>query len=196
MDRIQIRELSKNYKEKVVLDCIDYVFEDKMYLITGPNGSGKSTLLKCIIHSLNYHGQVQLYSSREIAYLPEKSQVPSYVSVFTFIRTMLSEKKDTKDILAALTKWGLLDAKDKMLYQLSKGMLQKVMLSYIFLQQSDIYILDEPLGGLDTNSQEIFLKELETKKQEKKCILVTTHYPGFIVHLSDVVLEYNRGKFV
>lgn len=196
MVRIQVKQVTKKYKNTLVLDKMEYGFEDKMYLITGPNGSGKSTLLKCIVSCLQYDGKIIKHTQKEIAYLPEKVQVPCYVSVIRYLETLLEDEVGKKEIEDMLKTWSLENAKDKLLMQLSKGMLQKVLLSYIFLQRSDIYLLDEPLSGLDSKSQMTFVKEFKKIKNKNACILLTTHYPSLVEELFDVRLEYKNGMFL
>lgn len=196
MVRIQVKHVTKKYKNTLVLDKMEYGFEDKMYLITGPNGSGKSTLLKCIVSCLQYDGNIIKHTQKEIAYLPEKVQVPFYVSVSGYLETLLEDEVGKKEIEDMLKTWSLENAKDKLLMQLSKGMLQKVLLSYIFLQRSDIYLLDEPLSGLDSKSQMTFVKEFKKIKNKNACILLTTHYPSLVEELFDVRLEYKNGMFL
>src|SRR5690554_4568253 len=192
MVRIQVERVTKRYKNTLVLDKMEYAFEDKMYLITGPNGSGKSTLLKCIVNCLQYEGIITKHTEAEIAYLPEKAQFPFYVSILKYLEILLEDKVDVKEIEDMLKTWSLYDDKDKLLMQLSKGMLQKVMLSYVFLQRSKIYLLDEPLSGLDYNAQKTFVKELEKLKKRNTCILLTTHYPSLVEELFDVDRKSTR----
>lgn len=196
MVRIQIENVTKQYKERFVLCDMRYNFEDKLYLITGPNGSGKSTLLKCIVGCIKFQGNIVRNSFQEIAYMPEMTQIPTYVSINTFLQTMLESKVESNTIDSMLKKWNLYEAKYTLLTRLSKGMLQKVMLSYLFLQESDIYLLDEPLNGLDQISLKVFENELILLKEKKKCVIISTHYPKLIEHITDIKLEYIEGIFL
>lgn len=201
MKIIELNEISKSYKTNLVLDKISYIFmEASCYLIVGSNGSGKSSLLKGIIGINNYSsGTLTITDEKKgrIAYIPEKIIFPDYVSIIDFLSSLanigVSEKVDIEVIEKYLEEWKLSAAKDKYLKNLSKGMIQKVLIIQGLLVDANIYIFDEPLNGLDDKMQNKFMEIIRDLKEMGKTILISTHYKEKFRKLADVILKIENG---
>lgn len=185
MAEIKINQLTKVYdfgfKKNIVFEKINLTLNsDKIYFLIGPNGSGKSTLIKCILNLIDYKGEI-LISSNKIAYSPEKLIMPDYLTVNQFLKTLLTAKHQKeeniqKKISHYLDYFDIKKYENTNLVKLSKGTKQKINLLQAILEQADIYIFDEPLSGLDTESKKTFKQIIYDLKKQDKLIIISTHH--------------------
>ena len=175
MNMIQLNNITKKYKDKLILDNITLNIDNsKINIIIGENGCGKSTLLKCINNFINYRGSIKVIGN--ITYVPEKIILPSNIKVIDFLNLIISVKKSTYDNLGKLiSKFNLEDHLYKLVSELSYGTKQKLILIQALIENSDIYLFDEPLNGLDNNSIKAFLNEIYSLYELNKLILIVTH---------------------
>lgn len=180
MIQISIENLAKKYRRMVVFKNVDLVIDSKKYnFLVGQNGTGKSTFIKCLLGEVKYDGIINL-SNLRISYAPERINLPDYISVINFL-TLLAKIDDynlatiREKIKYYLKNFDLEQYKKMPLCKLSQGNRQKVILIQALMMEGDIYIFDEPLTGLDENSQNVFIQELKKKKSEKKLIIISTH---------------------
>lgn len=180
MCQIRIRNLKKSYKRHCIFDHVHLDLDDRMYhFLIGENGAGKSTFIKCILGEVKYSGIIQK-SSHSIAYVPEKITLPDFVTVRYYLYWMgrIQYQKDShlnEKILHYLYRFAIENYMDVPIYQLSQGTRQKVILIQALLSESDIYIFDEPLRGLDEYSKKCFIEEMRKLKQKNKLIVISTH---------------------
>ena len=154
-------------------------------MIIGENGAGKSTLLKMIMGLIYPTSGRVLTNGLRIGYVPEKVTMPKLITIEHFLLTLCELKKGKKEeIDYYLSYWGLIKDKHKRLNELSKGMMQKVIITQAFFGSPDIMIFDEALNGLDSTMQKKLLELIRKKKKEGKIILITSHYKDYY---SDVV---------
>ncbi len=162
----------------MILSSFSYTFySDKVNFIIGFNGSGKSTLISCILNFLKYDGVI-VHNLQKVVYQPEKVLLPDFIKVKDYFKIILQlDKQDNiKKIEQLLTKFNMLDVLEKDLVMLSKGMKQKVLLIQTLLRVSDAYIFDEPLSGLDVNTQQVFYEEIEALVRNDKLVIIVTHF--------------------
>jgi len=192
---INISNLSKYYKENKILSNVSFNFIDNnKYVIKGENGIGKSTLIKAILNHVKYTGDISI--NGRISYSPENVSLPSYMTVYNFIKTLVTLTEKVEDFDKNLNKYFKLfnlDNKKKKAFigSLSKGQRQKINLIQALLTPSDILILDEPFTGLDDESKNI-LVDLLIKDQ--RLIIIITHE---IIKYKDPIfikLELKNGK--
>ena len=185
MTSINIQNVSKKYrvgnKTKYVLkDFTTFINSDKCNFLIGYNGSGKSTLIKCVLNHVDYEGKIDV-NSNKISYAPEKIVLPDYSTVYNFLKN-IAEYKDIPNHLIDscieeyIIKFDLSEHKNKAIMKLSKGNRQKVNLVQALLGESDIYIFDEPLSGLDDATKEVFIDEIKRLRKNSKLIVISTHY--------------------
>jgi len=185
MTSINIQNVSKKYrvgnKTKYVLkDFTTFINSDKCNFLIGYNGSGKSTLIKCVLNHVDYEGKIDV-NSNKISYAPEKIVLPDYSTVYNFLKN-IAEYKDIPNHLIDsyieeyIIKFDLSEHKNKAIMKLSKGNRQKVNLVQALLGESDIYIFDEPLSGLDDTTKEVFIDEIKRLRKNSKLIVISTHY--------------------
>lgn len=164
----------------VVFKNVDLIIDSQKYnFLVGQNGTGKSTFIKCLLGEVKYDGTIDL-SNLKIAYAPERINLPDYISVTNFL-TLLARIDDHNlasikgKIKYYLKNFNLEQYEKIPICKLSQGNRQKIILIQALMTEGDIYIFDEPLTGLDENSQKVFIEELKKKKSEKKLIIISTH---------------------
>ena len=172
---IVISNLRKKYGQKEVLKGLNYTFKDNQhYLIKGENGIGKSTLIKSIMRQIKFEGECQVLG--RIAYAPEDPILPSFMTVYSFIKTFSTITNDIDDIDKVigeeLKNYNLVGYEKKQMGSLSKGEKMKVNIIQALIAPSEILILDEPLSGLDTESKKVLLKRI---KEDRRLIIVISH---------------------
>jgi len=168
--KIEINNLTKKYHKRYVYKNFNYVIENlTINYLKSPNGYGKSTLIKCILNLISYNGTIKS-NVKTFAYLPERIIVPELIKVEKFLGLMLLDNEKVNYLLSQFK----ID-KTKYIYELSKGMRQKILLIQALATNSDCYIFDEPLNGLDDVSIELFIKEIEKLFKNGKLIIISTH---------------------
>ena len=195
---IEIRGLVKKYRKEKVLDIDTFSFvKGGCYLLVGANGSGKSTLIKLIVSLIKpTYGEINVYTNN-IGYVPEKYTFPQYLTVYDFLDNLckVKYKKDMKDKINYLLKWWNIE-KNKKIKALSKGMKQKILIMQAIIEELDLYIFDEPLNGLDINSQNDFILMLYHLKMLGKTIIVSTHYEKYYQEFFDNYIYVKEGKII
>lgn len=194
MNMIQINNLSKVYNKNAILDNLTInINNNYIYLIIGNNGSGKSTLLKCINNLVSYQGTINIKGS--ISYMPESINLPDNLKVNDFLNLLISIKNKTFNNLNYLIDvFKLNDHLYKNISKLSFGTKQKILLVITLLEDSDIYLFDEPLNGLDNESIKIFLDEINKLYQKGKLIIIVTHEEDRIKLDKIKVIKLKSGK--
>lgn len=144
--------------------------------ITGDNGSGKSTLIRIILGITNQtRGDVENNLSKGIAYLGHKNAIKNYLTLEDNL--ILMELKEHKDLKRYLEILNLKKYNDVIVANLSFGQQKKLALLRIFLNNSELIVLDEPFVGLDKQTQKILSEFLNNELDKKKSIIYTSHIP-------------------
>lgn len=188
METIIIEDLTVAYDIKPVIWDIDLKLKAGLLTaVVGPNGAGKSTLIKAIMGLVKpISGKVSLPFSKNVAYVPQTGSVDwdfpatvedivlmgRYGHVGWFKRPSL---KDKKIALEMIDKVGMSDFKDRQIAQLSGGQQQRVFLARALAQKADIYILDEPLKGVDVKTEKILMQLLRELANQNKTVIVVHH---------------------
>lgn len=167
---IQIRGFEKRYKDAFI-QLKDMDLNGKVVVVKGENGSGKSTLLKAISGLIIYQGTI--VNELSISYMSELITLPKGTVLHEFISMMI--KMSNVDLVTfnkMLEQFKLNDKLESDVSELSKGMTMKVNLLTTLMLDRDIYILDEPLSGLDNESTKFLIEYI---KQSNKSFLISTH---------------------
>ncbi len=179
MKSIYLKNVKKAYQDKIIFENLNLeLVSGKVYFLTSFNGSGKTTFLRCLLNETNYNGLIDLHDLK-IIYLPEKPILASYVRVNTFLKSfyLLNNKNyDEKRVDKYYDLFHIAEYKNYYLRALSKGTKQKIMIIKTLLEDSDVYLFDEPLNGLDLDSRNSFMKEIYDLSQKDKIIVIATHY--------------------
>lgn len=205
MELIEFRNLSKNYGAKQALIDINLKIEKgKIYGLLGPNGSGKTTLIKIINDLLQPSSGEILVKGKEpgieskkiISYLPERTYLNMNMKVSELIQFFKDfyQDFDEKKALKLLNKLKINE--DDKLKNMSKGTKEKVQLVMVMSRKADLYILDEPIGGVDPASRDYILDTILTNFNEGSSIIICTHLIADIEKILDQVIFINQGKIV
>ncbi len=190
---LDVKRLSVRYKGHIALDDITFhLHESERTAVVGPNGAGKSTLFKVVSGVMPpTSGEVNIFGSRPrrhicIAYIPQRTQVDWNFPVSVSDVVMMGRsaklgplnwphKKDWEVVTHALETVELTNLASRQISQLSGGQQQRMFIARALAQESELMLMDEPLTGLDTPSQEGILDLLDRLKQEKVTVMVATH---------------------
>lgn len=144
--------------------------------ISGENGSGKSTLIRIILGiTKQTKGNLENHFLKDIAYLGHKNAIKDYLTLEDNLLLMgLQDHKGLKKFLEILN---LNKYRDVIVANLSFGQQKKLALLRIFLNNSDLIVLDEPFVGLDTETQKILSQFLNNELDKNKSIIYTSHIP-------------------
>lgn len=169
--KINIIDMTKKYGKKTIFQNFNLTIDNsKINFLISPNGVGKSTLIKTILKLTNYKGIINK-NYNKVAYCPEKVILPSFLKVIEFLK--LFDIKEDK-IEYYLTKFKINPA--ARIGELSKGMHQKLIIIQTIAVDVDGYFFDEPLNGLDSESQIVLMEELYKLYKLKKLIVIASHY--------------------
>ena len=200
---LECRQLSKIYGGTRALDTVDLTVErGRIVGLLGPNGSGKTTLIKTAAGLLTpsagellINGQRPgIASKAAVSYLPERTYLSSWMKVADIIamfRDFYSDFDTAKagEMLSRLN----IDPNDR-LRTMSKGTKEKVQLILVMSRQADLYLLDEPIGGVDPAAREFILGTIIGSYREDATVLISTHLIRDVEPLLDDVIFLNYGK--
>ncbi|MEN9216334.1 MAG: metal ABC transporter ATP-binding protein [Gloeomargarita sp. HHBFW_bins_162] len=197
-----VESLSAGYPGQPVLADISFhVAPQEMVGVVGPNGAGKSTLLKAVLGLLPrvsgrvwLEGRLLSQQRRRVAYIPQRSQIDwDYpITVEQVVRLGCGGRSDSR-IAPTLERLGLLALRRRRIGALSGGQQQKVFLARALAQGADVFLLDEPLTGVDAQAERVILDVLTELRQQGAMILVSTHHWGeFLQRMSRVMLLNHR----
>lgn len=205
MELLEINHLSKNYDSKKILKDINLkISSGKIIGLLGKNGTGKTTLIKLINDLLTpTEGEIKIKgkkigveSKKIISYLPEKTYLNKQMKVYEVLE-YFNDFYDNFDLKKAhkLLKDLKLDINQK-LSKMSKGMQEKVGLVLVMSRKADLYILDEPLGGVDPATRDYILDTILSNFNENASIIISTHLISDIEKILDEVIFIDDGKII
>lgn len=196
MKTIKLIDIKKRYRNNIVLDGITYEFKPGLcYMLNGSNGAGKSTLLKIIMGLVYPSSGIVDINNLMIGFVPEKLIMPLNLKITEFLNQIALIKNDNIDNVNYYLKLWLLDnAKDLKLKELSKGMLQKVLITQALLGNPDVIIFDEALNGLDKIMQKKLIEIINNLKKENKIVIISTHYEDYFKEVVNIRLRIENGK--
>ena len=203
MELLEIKNLYKNYGEKQVLNNITLtVPRGKIIGLLGKNGTGKTTLIKLINGLLTptegeiiFEGEkIGPQSKLNIAYLPERTYLDKSMTINETLK-FFKEFYSNFDIDKAKVLLKKLDLdENQKIIKMSKGMQEKVQLVLVMSRKADLYILDEPLGGVDPATRDYILDTILTNFNEGASIIISTHLISDIERILDEVIFIDKGE--
>lgn len=205
MNLLEIKNATKSFDGKKIIDGVSLtVTRGKIVGLLGKNGSGKSTLIKLINDLLTLddgeilvNGEnIGVKSKAVISYLPERSylDVSKKVSeIFDYFEDFYSDFD--RDKAESLIKELELST-DMKISKMSKGMREKISLALVMSRRADLYILDEPLGGVDPVTRDRILKTILSNFGENSSLIITTHLISDVEKILDEVVFIDKGKIV
>ena len=205
MELLECKDLCKSYDEKQVLKNINLkIPAGKIIGLLGKNGTGKSTLIKLINDLLTpTSGEVLIkgkkpgVESKEIiSYLPERTYLDKSMSVKEAIKYFKEFYKSFDENKAyKLLKDLDLDV-DTKISKMSKGMQEKLQLILVMSREAKLYILDEPLGGVDPATRDYILDTILSNFSEGASVIISTHLISDIERILDEVIFIDKGEVV
>lgn len=205
MELLECIHLSKEFDNKKILNDINFkIPRGKIVGLLGKNGTGKSTLIKLINDLLTpTSGDVLINgknpgveSKKIISYLPERTYLDKGMRVADVVKFFeeFYEDFDSDKAYELLAKLEL--DKDMKLTKMSKGMQEKVQLILVMSRKADLYILDEPLGGVDPATRDYILDTILSNFNEGASVIISTHLIADIERILDEVIFIDKGKIV
>ena len=202
---LQVKNLTKKYGEAVVLDHFDLDLpKGKIIGLLGPNGSGKTTLIKLIAGLLTpTDGEITVCGERigvgtkaMVSYLPDRPYFSKEMRVdqqMDFFQDFYADfdRERAERMLKDLN----IDQKAK-LKTLSKGTLEKVQLVLVMSRRAKLYLLDEPIGGVDPAARDYILNTIITNYNQEATILISTHLISDVEQILDEFLFLRGGKIL
>lgn len=205
MSIVEIKNVTKMFGRKAALKDVNLNIEKgKIIGLLGSNGSGKTTLIKLINDLLVptkgeilVNGQKPgIESKKVISYLPERTYLSASMKVNEILQYFQDFYADF-DIAKAreLLKDLDIDENDK-LKTMSKGTKEKVQLILVMSRKADLYILDEPIGGVDPAARDYILDTILTNFNKDASVLISTHLISDIERVLDDVIFISKGVIV
>lgn len=205
MELLECKNVNKSYGKKKILKDINLVIpRGKIIGLLGKNGTGKSTLIKLINDLLTpdsgeilVNGKnVGVESKKIIAYLPERTYLDKTMTVDEVIEYFddFYDNFDSKKARKLLKELDL-DVNQKLI-KMSKGMQEKVQLVLVMSRKADLYILDEPLGGVDPATRDYILDTILTNFNEGASVIISTHLISDVERILDEVIFIDKGKII
>ena len=203
---LECKGLTKQYNNHVnALTNLNLVLERGQIIgLLGPNGSGKTTLIKLINNLLiPTEGQVLIdgmapgvETKKIVSYLPERTyldpsmKIKDIISYFSdFYENFVTDR--AHHMMTDLE----IDVNSRM-RALSKGTKEKVQLALVMSRDAQLYVLDEPIGGVDPAARDYILQTILTNYNENATILISTHLITDIENILDRVLFLKQGQVV
>lgn len=202
---VEIQNLTKKYFNKIALDNLSLKIEQgKIVGILGPNGSGKTTLLKILAGLLRQtSGEVLLaqrkigvYTKAVVSYLPDRNHLYKWMRIEdagAFFKDFYTDFDTNK--FTELLSFMKLERKMKV-DTLSKGMQEKLNLSLVLARNAKLYILDEPIAGVDPVARDEILNAIINNFSENSSMLITTHLVREMENILDDVVFLKDGRLV
>jgi manganese/iron transport system ATP-binding protein len=207
---LEVYGLTVRYNGRPALDDVSFqVPTSGRVAVVGPNGAGKSTLFKVIAGVLEPSGgRVEIYGDKPgghicIAYLPQRSQVDWQFPVSVADVVMMGRiaklgplrwprTRDWEIVHNALRVTRLEDLEDRQIGELSGGQQQRMFIARALAQEAELMLMDEPLAGLDVNSQDDILEILKFLSQRGTTVMVAMHDLKLAAEYFDQVMLINR----
>lgn len=200
---LKVRNLKKSYGNHQVLHGVSFdVPKGSIVGLLGPNGCGKSSMIKVIVGLINdYEGEVLINgqkpgveSKKVVAYLPERNYLAPWMTPKQAINYMADFYKNfNKEKAIAMAQTFDLDLKQK-IKTMSKGQQEKLQLLLVMCRNARIYILDEPMGGVDPAARDFILETILKNRPEGSTILMSTHLIQDVEEIFDSILMIRQGQ--
>lgn len=202
-----VKELKKYFKKNKAVDGISFELNSgEITCLIGPNGSGKTTTIKCILGLIKRNnGEILIdgkdsrceESRRKLAYIPESPDVYPMLTVWEHLKFIAlayylnNWEQKAEEILK---RFDIYDKKDEIAKNLSKGMKQKLSICCALLHEPEIFLVDEPVIGLDPKAIREMKEIFKVLKQDGKTILISTHILDAVEGFCDTVIVMKKGK--
>ena len=202
---LQCNNLTKKFGAKAALDNVSLsVGRGKIIGLLGPNGSGKTTMIK-IANGLLTPSTGELlidnkhpgYETKKIvSYLPDKNYLSDWMTVRELVKMFEDFYEDFDSAKAYTMIENLHISPEDKLKTLSKGNKEKVQLILVMSRAADLYLLDEPIGGVDPATRDYILDSIIKNYSENATVIISTHLITDIEKVLDEVIFIQNGKVI
>lgn len=202
---VYLDHVTKNYGHEVALmDVSLNIQPGRIIGLLGPNGSGKTTIIKLIngllqpsLGNIYIHGQLPSPASKKVvSYLPDTT----YLSENIKISDAISYFQDFYSDFNVQRAYQLLNDlhlhPNQKLNSLSKGNKEKVQLILVMGREADLYVLDEPIGGVDPAARDYILRTIIQNRRPNSSVLISTHLIADIEQVLDEAIFINQGRIL
>ena len=205
MPTLECNSLSKSYGGVQALSSVSFAVEPgRVVGLLGPNGSGKTTLIKLANGLLTPTGGEILINGEKpgkktkarVSYLPDRPCLPEWMSAEKLLDMFTDFYGDFQRDKAQemLEKLGI-DPKQK-IKQMSKGTREKVQLILVMSRKAELYLLDEPIGGVDPATRDYILETIIRNYNPSASVIISTHLIADVEQVLDDVIFINHGRIV
>lgn len=202
---VEFNNVYKSYSNKEVLKGVNLnIPKGKIVGLLGPNGSGKTTMIKLMNNLLQTdEGSIEIKGMKPsietkkiVSYLPEKTYLNDWMKVKDILGFFKDFYADFDMEKADQMIESLKIDKNEKLKTMSKGTKEKVQLILVMCRNADLYILDEPIGGVDPAARSYILKTILANYNEDSTLLIATHLISEIENICDDVIFISNGEIV
>lgn len=202
---LECNNLTKTFGSKTAVSSVNLkINRGQIVGLLGPNGSGKTTIIKLANELLTpTSGKILIGgikpgidTKKIVSYLPEKTYLNDWMRVHQIIELFSDFYDNFKPEKAySMLKSLNINANDR-LKTMSKGTKEKVQLILVMSRDADLYLLDEPIGGVDPAARDYILKTILNNYNENATVIISTHLISEIENILDYVVFINQGKVV
>ncbi len=205
MNMLECKALTKNYGGLTALDHIDLTLESgRIVGLLGPNGSGKTTLIKLANRLLSpSEGEILIggaapgtQTKSMIAYLPDKDYLPDWMKTAELLHFYRDFYEDFDQAKAEEMLKSLAIPDNRPLRKMSKGTKEKVQLILTMCRQAKVYLLDEPIAGVDPAARDYILKTIIGNYAADALVVISTHLIADVESVLDEAVFIKQGKIV
>ena len=205
MNVLSCNGLSKRYGRVIALDEVSFdVLPGRIVGLLGPNGSGKTTLIKLINGllsadggSVHICGNAPGKESRAIvSYLPERTAIPTWMSAAQLLDFYQDFYQDFRREAAEEMLAHLNIQPQQRIKEMSKGTREKLQLIMVMSRKAKLYLLDEPIGGVDPATRDYILSTIISNYEPEASVIISTHLISDIEKILDDVIFIDKGRVV
>ena len=202
---VYLDHVTKNYGQAVALmDVSLNIQPGRIIGLLGPNGSGKTTIIKLIngllqpsLGNIYIHGQLPSPASKKVvSYLPDTTYLNENMNIVDAIRYFQDFYADFNVQRAYQLLNDLHLLPNQKLNSLSKGNKEKVQLILVMSREADLYVLDEPIGGVDPAARDYILRTIIQNRRPNSSVLISTHLIADIEQVLDEAIFINQGRIL
>ena len=202
---LECKDLCKQYGRMPALDHVSFAVEPGHIVgLLGPNGSGKTTLIKLANGLLTPTAgsilvcgtEPGVESHAQVSYLPERTAIPTWMSTEQLVDFYQDFYQDFRKEAAEEMLHHLGIQPRQRIKQMSKGTREKVQLIMVMSRAAKLYLLDEPIAGVDPAAREFILNTILTNYDENASVLISTHLISDVEKVLDEVLFLNQGRLM
>ncbi|MDD4199912.1 MAG: ABC transporter ATP-binding protein [Eubacteriales bacterium] len=202
---VECRGLTKTFPGALALDRVDLTLgRGKIIGLLGPNGSGKTTLIKIMNGLIRpTAGTVTIdgenpgpYTKSQVSYLPDKNYFADCMKVYDLLNIFEDFYEDFDRAKATEMCASLGIRETARLKEMSKGTKEKMQLIMVMSRKAQLYLLDEPIAGVDPAARDYILNTIISNYNEEGTILISTHLISDIEKVLDEVVFLKEGRVI